>query len=330
MNLRSRSVVAAIATALAVIAAPHEAGAQSAEKIRRIGYLGTGTAATNFQKEFVQGLRDLGWVAGENIEITFRFADGKYERLPDLATELVRRDVELIVAQPTAAAVAASKATRTIPIVMINAGDPDRIGLVESLARPGGNVTGTAYSVGLETIAKGLEILKESIPGARRVAVLSNPGNPAQPIAVANLAHAAQPLRLELLTYEARGPDDFARVFADIGRQRADALFVVAEGLFVLHRTALADLALEHRLPTFHGIRENVAAGGLMSYGPSLAHTSRRAAIFADRILRGARPADLAVEQPTKFELVINLGTAKALGLTIPQPILLRADEVIR
>ena len=305
-------------------------GTQSVGKIKRIGYLSSGSRTSGFHESFQQGLRELGWVAGQNIEIEYRFADGRFERLPELAAELVRLKVDMIVAQPITATQAAKNATSTIPIVMINVGDPDRLGLVDSLARPGGNVTGTAFGVGLESIIKGLELLKVALPGMRRVAVLSNPANPGQPLAIQDMKVAAQSLGLRLLLLEARGPNEFDRVFAAIAKEDADALLVVAESLFFLHRTSLAERALKQRLPSMHGIRENVDAGGLMSYGPSLQHSSRRAAGYVDKILKGAKPADLPIEQPTKFELVINLKTARALGLTIPQSLLLRADEVIQ
>jgi putative ABC transport system substrate-binding protein len=318
-----------LAVAISTLVAQQTAGAQSTRNAPRLGYLGSGSPASGFHEQFQQGLRELGWVVGQNVHIEYRFADGRYERLPELAAELVRLNVEIIVAQPTASSLAAKNATRTIPIVMINAGDPVGIGLVASLARPAGNVTGTAYTVGSETFRKGLELLKEGVPNARRIAVLSNPANPAQALAVSNLKDAAQRLGLRLLFLEARAPDEFAGAFAEIAKERADALLVVAESLFVLHRTPLAELALKHRVPTMYGISENVAAGGLISYGPSLSHASRRAATFVDKILKGAKPADLPVEQPTKFELVINLKTAKALGLAMPPSLLLRADHVI-
>jgi putative ABC transport system substrate-binding protein len=316
--------------ALGMAAAPIAAEAQPAGKVYRIGYLGSGSSTSGFHDAFRQGLRELGWVEGQNIVIDYRFADGRFDQLPELAADLVRLKVDIIVAQPTPAALAARNATRSIPIVIINVGDPVGLGLVASLARPAGNVTGTAFDVGLETFGKALELLKEAIPKANHVAVLSNPANPAQALAISYLKVAAQSLGLRLLLREARGPDEFGRVFAEIAKERVDALLVVAESLFQLHRTPLADLALKHRLPTMYGIRENVLAGGLMSYGPSLSQNSRRAATFVDKILKGAKPADLPVEQPTKFELVINLKTAKDLGLTIPQSVLARADELIQ
>ena len=305
------------------------ARAQSAGKSKRIGYLSSGSSASAFHASFVDGLRELGWVPGRNIDIEYRFADGHAEWLPQLAAELVRLRVELIVAQSTSSVLAASKATSTIPIVMVNVGDPVRLGLVDSLARPGRNATGVAFGVGLESIVKALEFLKAAVPGVRRVAVLSNPANPNQSNAIDDIKVAADSLGLPLLLLEARSPDEFDRIFAAIAKDGADALFVVVESLFILHRAQLAERALKQRLPSVHGARENVDAGGLMSYGPSLPPNTRRAAFFVDRILKGAKPADLPVEQPTRFELVINLRTARALGLPIAQSLLLRADAVI-
>ncbi len=322
-----RTFIGAVA---GIVVARSVAEAQPAGKVHRIGYLGSGSSTSGFHEQFRQGLRELGWVEGRNILIDYRFADGRFDRLPELAGELVRLKVDIIVAQPTPAALAAKNATRSIPIVMINVGDPVGLGLVASLARPAGNVTGTAFDVGLETFGKALELLKEAIPKANHVAVLSNPANPAQALAISHLKLAAQSLRLKLLFIEVRGPDEFDRAFAEIAKERIDALFVVAESLFLLHRIPLADLALKYRLPTMYGLREGMMAGGLMSYGPSLAHNSRRAATYVDKIFKGTKPGDLPVEQPTKFELVINLKTAKALGITIPQSVLGRADEVIQ
>ena len=322
---------ALIAAGVVLLAVPIATEAQPAAKVYRIGYLGTGSSTSGFHEAFRQGLRELGWVEGQNIVIDYRFADGRFDRLPDLAIELVQLKVDIIVASPTPAALAARNATRSIPIVMVNVGDPVGLGLVAGLARPAGNVTGTAFDVGLETFGKVLELLKEAIPKARDVAVLSNPANPAQALAIRDqLKVAAQSLGLRLLLREARGPDQFGPAFADIAKERVDALLVVAESLFLLHRTTLAELALKYRLPTMYGLREGVVVGGLMSYGPNLAHNSRRAATYVDKILKGAKPGDLPVEQPTKFELVINLKTARALGLTIPQSVLGRADEVIQ
>jgi putative ABC transport system substrate-binding protein len=279
---------------------------------------------------FRQGLRELGWVEGQNIVIDYRFAEGRFDRLPDLAVELVQLKVDIIVAQPTPAAAAAKNATKTIPIVMISVGDPVGLGLIASLARPGGNVTGSSYSVGLEITGKLLELLKETVPKARRVAILSNPANPAHPLAIREVSVAARSLGVQLQLLEARGPNEFDGAFAAMAKERVGALLVVADGLFILHRARLADLAARSRLPAIYGYREHVEVGGLMSYGSSTRDLYRRSATFVDKILKGAKPADLPVEQPTKFELVINLQTAKALGLTIPPSLLGRADEVIQ
>jgi putative ABC transport system substrate-binding protein len=249
--------------------------------------------------------------------------------LPDLAAELVRLKVDIIVATPTPAAVAARNATRTIPIVMRGVGDPVGLGLVESLARPRGNVTGLSYTVGTETIGKGLELLMEAVPSVRRVAVLSNPANPIHAHGVDSVKAVARSLGLQLQLLEARGPEGFDGAFAAMTRERAGALLVIADSMFDSHKARLGDLAVKSRLPSMHGYREVVEAGGLMSYGPSFPPQFRQAATYVDKILKGAKPGDLPVEQPTKFELVINLKTAKALGLTIPPSLLLRAGEVI-
>ena len=315
--------------AACILAAPLIADAQPV-KVYRIGYLSAGPSASNlYRGAFHQGLRDLGWVEGHNIVTDYRFAEGRLDRLPDLAAELVRLKVDVIVAAPTAAAVAAKNATRTIPIVMWGAGDPVGLGLVASLARPGGNVTGLSFSVGMETFGKGVELLREAIPKVRRVAVLSNPANPAHVLAIDNLKVAARSLGVQLYLVEARGPSEFDGAFAAVAKERVTALLVVADSVFVFQRARLADPTTKNRLPTMHGNRENVEAGGLMSYGPSNLDALRRAASFVDKILKGVPSADLPVEQPATFELVINLKTAKALGLTIPQPLLLRADHVI-
>jgi putative ABC transport system substrate-binding protein len=318
-------------TGAVLVAAPFAADAQQAGKVPRIGFLGTRTLSDTspLLDAFRQGLRELGWVEGQNIVIDYRFAEGRFDRLPDLAAELVRLKVAIIVAAPTPAAVAAKKATETIPIVAIALGDPVGIGLIASLAHPGGNVTGSSFSVGLEIAGKGLELLKETVPKVRRVAILSNPGNPGQPLSIRELNVGARSLGVQLQLLEVRGPNEFDGAFAAMATERVGALLVVADSMFNLHRTQLADLAARSRLPAAYGLRENVEAGGLMSYGPSLRDLFRRSATYVDKILKGAKPGDLPVEQPTKFELVINLKTAKALGLTIPQSVLSRADQVI-
>jgi putative ABC transport system substrate-binding protein len=318
--------------AVSILATALATDAQPTGSIHRIGYLGIASATAPQRpvvEAFRQGLRELGWVEGQTIAVDYRFAEGRFDLLPDLAAELVRLKVHIIAAGPTPAAVAAKTATGTIPIVMWGVGDPVGLGLIASLARPGGNVTGLSFSVGMDTFGKGLEILKEAVPRIRRVAILSNPANPAHALAISNVKAAAPSLGVQLELLEAREPNQFDGAFAAMAKGRAEALLVVSDSMFVIHRARLADLAAKNRVPSMYGVRENVDAGGLISYGPSTVAASRRAAAFVDKILRGAKPADLPVEQPTEFELVINLKTAKTLGLTIPQSLLLRVNEVI-
>jgi putative ABC transport system substrate-binding protein len=238
--------------------------------------------------------------------------------------------VDLIVAPAGSAALAAKNATSSIPIVMIFPSDPVEMGLVASLSRPGGNITGTTFTPGPEIFGKQLQILKEAIPHVSRVAILWNPADPSFALQMRELEGAARSLRIRLQHVEARGPEEFASAFAAMARERADALLVNGTSTFLAHRATLAELAVKGRLPTMYSFRENVEAGGLMAYAVNMADFVGRAAVYVDKILKGAKPADLPVEQPTKFELVINLKTAKALGLTIPQSLLLRADEVIQ
>ena len=327
-----RRIVLAVVLALGLVLAPLAVEAQLAANVPRIGYLSSGgaTASTLFVEAFRQGLRELGWVEGRNIVIDYRFAEGRLDRLPALAAELVQLKVDVIVAGPTPPTVAAKNATPTIPIVMVSVGDPVRLGLIASLARPGGNITGSSFDVGLEIFGKELELLKETLPKVRRVAILSNSGNPAQEVAVSDLKAAARSLRVQLQILPVRGPNEFDGAFGAMVKEHAEALLVVADSMFNLHRARLADLTARNRLPSMHGFREYVEAGGLMSYGPSMVAIYRRAAFFVDKILKGAKPGDLPVEQPTKFELVINAKTAKTLGLTIPQALLVRADEIIQ
>ena len=325
---RRRFLLTSLAGALA---APLAAEAQQAGKVPRVGYLSPGTPNSNphLLEAFRQGLRDLGWLEGQNIMIEYRYAEGRDDRLPALAAELVSQNPEAIVAVPTVSAVTVSKVTKTIPIVIVGGGDPVSLGLVASLGRPGGNVTGLSYDVDLETLGKGLELLRDAIPGIRRVAALSNPANPAQPLAIKKVTQTAQLLGLKVQLLEARGPEDFDGVFGAMAKQRAPALFVMADGVFLRHRRRLVEFAAKDRVPALHGFREVVVDGGLMSYGPSQPDLARRAAAFVDKILKGAKPGDLPIEQPTKFELVINLKTAKALGLTIPPSLLARADQLL-
>ncbi len=318
--------------AMAILAAPLSVDGQPAGKVYRIGYLsaGSGTANPHFREAFRQGLGELGWVEGQNVVIEYRFAEGQLDRLPGLAAELVRLKVDVIAASPTPAALAAKNATGTIPIVGMSLTHPVELGLIPSLARPGGNVTGLSYSVGPDIFGKDLELLKEVVPKVRRVAVLSNPATPAQPLTMSNIKGAARSLELQLLLLEARGPGDFDGAFQAMAKERVGALLVVQDPAFIPHRARLVDLAVKNRLPSIFTQREDVEAGALMSYGPRLSDLYRRAATYVDRILKGAKPGELPVEQPTKFDLVINLKTAKALGLTIPQSVLFRADQVIQ
>jgi putative ABC transport system substrate-binding protein len=316
-----------------LVAGPLATEAQQAGKVVRIGFLTMVNlaAAPHAPEAFRQGLRDLGYVEGRNLVIEYRDAEGKPERLPALAAELVRLKVDIIVAVATQGVAAAKKATETIPIVMISgSADPVGLGFIASLARPGGNVTGLTFSVGPEIAGKQLELLKEIVPKVRRVAILSNPASPVQPLFIRELNVAARSLGVQLQLLEVRGPDEFDGAFAAMATERVGALLVVADSMLILHRTRLADLAARSRLPVAYGTRDNVEVGGLLSYGPSVRDLFRRGATYVDKILKGAKPGDLPVEQPTKFELVINLKTAKALGLTIPQSVLGRADEVIQ
>src|SRR5438067_7442694 len=327
--MRRREYITILGTAAALPLATH---AQQTAKLPRVGWLSPGsqTSDQNFLASFRDGLRELGWVVGQNIAIEPRWAEGKFERLPDLAAELVRLKVDVIVANVTQASLAAKRATTTIPIVMVGVGDPLGSGLVDSLARPSGNITGPS-SMLAEASAKQLALLKETVPSASPVAVLWNPANPVwQASALKQTEAAARAMGLRLQLLEARGPDELESAFVAMTKERASALFVPADIIFVRHAQQMADLAARHRLPAMYGFREHVEAGGLMSYAASFSVMFRRAAAFVDKILKGAKPADLPVEQPTKFELVINIKTAKTLGITIPQSVLQLTDDVIR
>ena len=310
------------------------ADAQQAVKVYRIGMLWTPSPDFPLLQavldEFRHGLREHGYTEGQNIALEHRYARGKMDLFPELVAELVRFRVDVIVAPSPTAALAAKQATTTIPVVMA-AGPPDPVafGLVASLARPGGNITGLTLFVGPEIVGKSLELLKEAVPKVSRVAVLWNPANAVHPLLFKEIEVAARSLGLQLQILEARGPDAFDSAFAAMTRERTGALFVLSDGMFLFNRTRLAELAAKHRLPAIYGLREHVEAGGLMAYAPSLADLYRRAATYVAKILKGAKPGDLPVEQPTKFELVINIKTAKALGLTIPQSMFIRADKLI-
>ena len=321
-----------LAGAAALLAAPLAAETQQADKVARIGYLGTRRGVSpHLPEAFRQGLRDLGYVEGRNVVIEYRNSEGKNERLPALAAELVALKVDVILAAATPHALAAKQATRTIPIVFAATGDAVADGLVASLARPGGNITGLSFFTP-ELVGKRLELLKQTVPGVSRVAVLWNPGGLGESTEKDVLKRAevaARAIGVQLHFVEARGPADFDRVFSDMIRARAGALTVLTSAMLFEERKRLVDLVAKNRLPAVYPWREFVDAGGLMAYGPDLADLFRRAATYVDKILKGAKPGDLPVEQPTKFELVINLKTAKALGLTIPPSLLQRADQVI-
>ncbi len=307
--------------------------AQQTGKVPRLGYLSPNLAAgVHLREAFRQGLRDLGYVEGRNVVLEYRDAEGKLERLPSLAAELVALKVDVIVAPNTVGVLAAKQATETIPIVFAVAADPVGSRLVASLARPGGTVTGLSI-LAPELVGKCLELLTQAVLGVSRVAALWQPGGLGERTEKDMLAEAevaARALGVRLQFVEARGPADFERAFSDMTSARAGALTVLPSNLFNNERRRLVDLAAKHRLPTVFPYREGADAGSLMAYGANLADLLRRAATYVDKILKGAKPGDLPIEQPTKFELVVNLKTANALGLTIPQSVLARADEVIQ
>jgi len=328
-----RRFIGTVASGL--VAAPLAAGAQQPARVARIGFLSPNAASANPRlfEAFRQGLRDLGYVEGRNVQIEFRSAEAKPEQLHILAAELVALRVDVIVTGGgTLAALAARQATGTLPIVFNSVGDPVTSGLVESLARPGGNVTGLSLLFP-ELARKCLEQLKQAVPRISRVGVLSQsdavPERTERDI-LEGAEVAARALGVRLLVVWVKGPADLDRAFADMISARADALTVLSSPMFSAERKRLVDFAARNRLPTMFSFREYVESGGLMSYGPDLAEMSRRSATYVDRILKGAKPGDLPVEQPIKFELVINLRTAKQLGLAIPPSVLARADEVIQ
>ena len=331
--MRLNTVGVIVMLALGIVAVPLAADAQQAAKVPRIGRLTFDRADSQrsqyFREVFRQGWREFGWVDGQNITIEWRSAEERAERFPDLAAELVRLKVDVIVVSGGEQALRAVKeATTTIPIVMTGP-DPVRAGLVASLARPGGNITGLSL-MAPEGGHKRLELLKEAVPQAAHVAVLWNAANPFKALEWQETQVAAQVLGVTLHSVEVRGPDDFDGAFATMARERPDALLTFADFLTLPHQRRIVDFATQHRLPLISEIKEFAVAGGLMTYGASLPAVQRRVAYYVDRILKGTKPADLPVEQPTKFELVINLKAAKALGLTIPQALLFRADEVIQ
>ena len=319
-----------LATILGLLGAPLRVQAQGSGKIPRVGYTFARVSSEDQPVWDVmrQGLRELGYVEGQNIALEVRWAEGRYERLPELVAELIRLEVDVLVVGTTPGALAAKSATRTIPVVMYAVGDPVGSGLVTSLAHPGGNLTGLSL-FNKEVSGKRLEILKQSLPSISRVAVLRNPRNPIHAVFWKETQAAARTLGLQLQAINIYGPEDFDEAFAAAVRGHADGLLGFDDSLTLGYRTRLVALAAKRRLPTMFGLREFPDAGGLMSYGPSNFDMYRRTAIYVDKILKGAKPADLPVEQPEKFELVINLKTARTLGLSIPPSLLARADQVI-
>jgi len=315
---------------LSLLTVPLTSTAQQTAKVPRLGLLipGSSSAYAPSIEAFGHGLRDLGYVEGRNIAIEYRYAEGKVERFPDLAAELVRLKVDVIVAAGPAIR-AARQATTTIPIVMAVSGNPVGDGLVASLARPGGNITGLSMMIP-EVSGKRLALLQEAVPTLSHVAVLWNPAVLGSTVAFKETQTAAQALGLQLQSLEARSPDEFDQAFATMTREHADALVVISNELFFGHHRQLAELTGRHRLPAMFHLREYAEAGGLMAYGANAQDMYRRAATYVDKILKGAKPADLPVEQPMKFELVINLKAAKALGITMPPSILFQADEVLQ
>ena len=326
---RRRLLIRTVATVLTAL--PIVVGAQQRSNPPRIGFLGFNTAeiAQPTTAAFRQGLLERGWVDGQNIAIEVRLADGKAERLPGLAAELVNLKVDVIVAASSASTRAAMHATKTIPIVMAASANAVGEGFIASLARPGGNVTGMTFLGGPEIAGKQLELLKEIAPSATRIAVLANPNNLSHAAFLEEIRMAARRLRVRIQVLEARSPDQLQQAFAAIPRDGASSVLVLTDSMFLGQRREIVNLAAGNKLPALYSQREFVDDGGLVAYGPNLADMFRRSAFHVDKILKGAIPGSLAVQQPTKFELVVNLKTATVLGLAIQRPFLLRADEVI-
>ena len=326
--MERRAFIGSLAGGL--LAAPLAAEAQPAGKVYRIGFLGNSTEAleANLVGPSREGLRERGYVEGRDLTIEYRWAEGAYERFPALIAELIALKVDIIVTAGTPAALAVKRATAAIPLVMIAVGEPVGTGLVKSLARPGGNLTGLV-SIAPDLEGKRLELLTEIVPKLSSVAFLANPANPFHVTSEKQASAAAKALHLKVVFFPVRAGDEFDHAFQGIVGQRSGALVMLADRLFLHHRARIVEFTARHRLPAVYAYNELVQVGGLMSFGPSYPEMHRRAAYYVDRILKGAKPADLPVEQPTKFDLVIYLKTAKALGLTIPQSLLQRADQVI-
>jgi ABC-type uncharacterized transport system substrate-binding protein len=327
--MNRRDTVLAL-VALSAAAGPRSALAQQSGKVWRVGFLALNPASVNSQNTdaFLKGMRELDYVEGKNLVVEWRFADGKPERLPALAADLVQLKVDVIVAVASASIGAAQKATTTIPIVMATAGDPVGSGFVKSLARPGGNITGLS-NMGVDLGPKLFDLLHSVMPKLSSVAVLVSPTSTTYRAVSESVQAAAQKAGVKTLVAEARTPQEIENAFSMMAREKADAVIVGTSTFFSLQQRQLAELALKYRLPSMFGTRVNVEAGGLMSYGQKITDNLQRSATYVDKILKGAKPGDLPVEQPVTVELVVNLKTAKALGLAIPKTILLRADEVI-
>jgi len=325
-----RTFVGALAVALLTL--PPAVGAQQPGKLPRIGIVVQNSVASSehFLAAFREGLRERGWIEGRNVLVETRFADGKVDQFPALIAELIRLKVDIMVTTSSATAWAAKDATKSIPIVMAVSADALGEGLVTSLAHPGGNLTGMTFLVGPEIAGKQLELLKEVAPAASRIALLTNPTNKSHPALIRELKSAARVFGVQLQVFDARSPDQLDSAFAAMSRERMQALLVFTDSVFVGQRQRIADLAAGSRLPAMYYQKEFVDAGGLISYGASVSDMFQHAATHVDRILRGAKPGDIPIEQPTKFELVINQRTANELGLAIPQSLLLRADKVIQ
>ena len=333
MRIITSITVLVFLLAVGILAVPPAGETQQGAAIPRIGFLSASSSSDprtpHYLGAFREGLRELGYVEGQNIAIEYRWAEGKYDRLPGLAAELVSLKVDIIVATALPAIQAAKQATGTIPIVMTSSLDPVATGFAANLARPGGNITGLS-AMAPELVGKQLELLKELVPKVSRVALLGNPANPGTAPMVRRAQDAARELGIRLQPLEARSPSEIDNAFAAMTRERAGALLVLLDVMFADHRARIADLAVKHRLPAVYGLQDFAEVGGLIVYGSSFVDRFRRAAIFVDKILKGAKPAALPIEQPTRFALTINLRAAKALGLTIPQSLLLRADQVIQ
>jgi putative ABC transport system substrate-binding protein len=327
-QVTQKSFRAALFITLAILLLPLVAAAQ---QMHRIGFLGNTTPdlEANLVAPFRDGLRDLGYVEGKNLRIEYRWLEGRYERLPALIGELLALKVDVIVTAGTPATLAVKQATTTVPLVMIAVGDPVGTGVVPSLSRPGGNITGLT-SISPELDGKRLELLREIVPGISHIAVLWNSDSPLQFVGQRRTQDAAEVLGIKVLSLGVRNEDGLEKALAEIAREQPKALLVLADRLFLFHRARIMDFATQHRLPGVHAYRELVESGGLMSFGPSYAGMHRRAAYFVDRILKGANPGDLPVERPATFELVINVKAASALGLKIPQSVMLRATEIIQ